>query len=142
VKKLLSRLIAAAGAISVLLALNPGVAYAASDAAADCGDTWDSVDQLYSNACWGYFESEVGDGTERLTIKDTSHDGHSVVVVNYRYDLENIGPYYGQLDDGYGSYKTWTLHMPEGTEIRFKVCAAEGGSILSDTCSSYVTGVA
>ncbi|GAA1524565.1 hypothetical protein GCM10009678_02280 [Actinomadura kijaniata] len=93
-------------------------------------------------ACRGKFFSERKKGTEALYLSDTSSDGRSVAVVYYRYDLKNIGPYYKTVTAGYYRNKQWTLKMREGTKIRFKVCTAKGGSIISSSCSRYVTGIA
>jgi uncharacterized membrane protein len=142
VQKILSRMAVIASAVTTLIVFNAGTSFAAQDAHAYCEKTYSSSDGYSKSACLGVFESEMGDGTEGLTLMDLSGDGHSVVVVNYRYDLENIGPYYGTVTTGNTTQKQWILHMPEGTMIRFKVCAAEGGSILSSTCSPYVTGIA
>ena len=126
---------------AVLVAPTP--AMAASDASAYCGVT--NTTGGGSLSCgWAYFTAEVGDGSEELLLEDDNADGYSAVVENYRWDLANPGPYYGYVNGGLHDSHTWTLHIPEGKQISFRVCAGHAGYTDSQLvhCGAWVAGTA
>jgi len=120
----------------LVVAVSP--ALAASDAEAVCW--WDT---LHTDTCgYAYFKSEVGDGTEKLTIEDDLADGYGVAVENYRYDLANTGPYYGLNRKGAGTTVDYILHIPEGTRFAFRVCPEKDGIAYLDYCGVWANGYA
>ena len=127
---------------AVLVAPTP--AMAASDAYAFCGDTLGTTSGNLDLCGDAFFKAEVGDGSEELTLQDDHADGYSAVVENYRYDLSDTGPYYGYVNGGVWSFETWSLHIPEGKKIKFRVCAGHAGYTESQLvhCGAWVTGTA
>ena len=87
---------------------------------------------------YGYF---TADG-EILTARDTKADGYGVVVMYYRYDLANTGPYYLWNRDGNGTSIYRTVHMPYGVEIKLYACPEQDGIILNYKCSASAFGYA
>ena len=124
---------------AVLVAPTP--AMAASDALAYCGVTNTTGGGSY-NCGDAYFIAEVGDGSEELDLYDANADGYSAVVEIFRWDLANVGPYYGYANGGDGTHKVYSLHIPEGKEISFRVCAGHGGSTIVVDCGAWVSGIA
>ena len=124
---------------AVLVAPTP--AMAASNATAWCGVT--NTTGGGSKVCGdAVFIAEVGDGSELLSLMDDNADGYSAVVENYRWDLANVGPYYGYASDGSGDTHSWSLHIPEGKQISFRVCAGHAGSTTLVHCGAWVAGTA
>jgi len=87
---------------------------------------------------YGYF---TADG-EILTARDTKADGYGIVVMYYRYDLANTGPYYLWNRDGNGTSIYRSFHMPYGAEIKFYACPEQDGIILNYECSGSAFGYA
>jgi hypothetical protein len=85
-----------------------------------------------------YFNAD----TQVLSIKDTHADGYGVAVINYRFDLANVGPYYGWNRDGYNTTTYYYLHMPYLGEIKFYVCPEKGGIIFESGCGQSAFGYA
>jgi hypothetical protein len=117
------------------------VAVAAAPAAAEsltihCGDTWDSSTGSWQPCGLAIF-ADPGN-VEKITVQDLSKDGHSVVAV---WQNLQTGAYSNVWHvDGYvNSTSEYVYNLAEGTPVRFKVCAGEGGSlqILSATCSQW-----
>ena len=126
---------------AVLVAPTP--AMAASDASVFCGLT--TTTGGGSKYCGSAaFLAEVGDGSELLTLWDGNADGYSAVVEDYRWDLADPGPYYGYVNGGVSDSHTWSLHIPEGKEISFRVCAGHAGYTDSQLvhCGAWVVGTA
>ncbi|WP_129838145.1 hypothetical protein [Streptomyces sp. RFCAC02] len=142
-KRHLARIAVPLAATAAVVAATGTPAAAASDADVDCGLTWSNEYKLYDPCGWVYFQSETGDGTEYLVLHDTNSDGYGVIVQNYRYDMADAGPYSGTVTSGKGTHKVWTLHMPEGTAIDFRICpyTTAHGPYYSQ-CSNWVRGIA
>jgi hypothetical protein len=141
-RRRVGRLAVVLAAVLVVGIATTGTADAAYNNTARCGLT-----QSDSTGDWHYcgyavFKSEVGDGTEQLILTDANADGHGVVVVNYRYDLSDVGPYYGWFSSKFGESRTWTLHIPEGSMILFQVCAQNDHLIIPGTCGGLADGQA
>ncbi|WP_129842205.1 hypothetical protein [Streptomyces sp. RFCAC02] len=146
-KRRLASLAVPFGVTCAVVAATATPAAAASDARAACGHTWSNTSSPSTGAYYvcGYadFESEVGDGTEQLRLSDSNDDGYGVIVQNYRYDMSDPGPYTGTVTSGEGSKQTWTLHMPEGTKIKFRVCPfTHAHGTYTSLCGAWVTGTA
>ena len=128
---------------AVLVGAAAAPAAAAKDARSVCSDTLSNSRNTYDSCGYAFFVSEVGDGSEYLTVYDTNDDGLGVAVENWRYDLSNHGPYLGIVTSGNGAGYTWTLHIPEGKEIDFRVCPYTHAHGLYDLlCGPLVTGIA
>jgi opacity protein-like surface antigen len=128
---------------AVLVGAAAAPAAAASDAKAVCPETFSNSRDHYYSCGYALFVSEVGDGSEYLTLYDTNDDGYGVAVENWRHDLSDPGPYLGIVTTGYGTGYTWTLHIPEGQKIDFRVCPYTHAHGLYDLlCGPMVTGVA
>ncbi|WP_129843086.1 hypothetical protein [Streptomyces sp. RFCAC02] len=141
-KKILARFAVPLAAVGGMVAATATPAAAASDARAYCGYTYSS--SLGNQRCgWSGFESEVGDGTEKLVLQDNNPDGYGVIVQYFRYDMDATGPYSHTVTGGYGAASTWTMHMTEGTEISFRVCPYNSSyGIYTNKCGSWVSGIA
>ncbi|WP_203922812.1 hypothetical protein [Rugosimonospora africana] len=87
---------------------------------------------------YAYFNAD----TQVLSIHDSRADGYGIAVINYRYDLANVGPYYGWNREGNGTTTYYYLHMPYLGEIKFRVCAEQDGVVLNFDCSVNVFGYA
>jgi hypothetical protein len=128
---------------AVLVGFAAAPAAAASDASTYCEDTWSNTRDDYYPCGWAKFISEYGDGTERLTLVDNNDDGYGVAVENYRFDLSYAGPYQGVVTAGSGASTTWTLHIPEGINIEFRVCPyTHAHGLYTSLCGLWVTGTA
>jgi hypothetical protein len=106
-----------------------------SDAVADCYWSLQSCGSAY-------FTSEVLDGSEELSIYDDYADGYGVAVENYRYDLANIGPYWGWNRTGAYTVVNYTMHITEGARFEFRVCPEKNGVVVTDYCSVWANGFA
>ena len=141
-KRMLGRLAVPFGAVAALVAATATPAAAATDARANCSYTYSNKYGGYSICGYAVFESQASNGNETLTVVDYNDDGLGVAVQNYRFDLADTGPYLGTVG-GTGQSKTYTLHMPEGSQIKFRVCAyTTAHGIYSDICGDWVTGTA
>ncbi|WP_329003021.1 hypothetical protein OHA18_07340 [Kribbella sp. NBC_00709] len=89
-------------------------------------------------AGWAHFDAD----TNTLSIHDSHADGYGVVVVDFRSDLANPGPYRGWNREGAGTTTYYPLHMPYGATFKFVVCSEQDGLQISSTCSAQVTGSA
>jgi hypothetical protein len=121
---------------AAVLAAGPAVA------APSASDAWAYCEWAGESCGYAYFTSEVGDGTERLSISDQFADGWGVAVENYRYDLANIGPYWGWNRIPSPSTVNYTLHITEGARFEFRVCAEYKGIVLTAYCSPWANGYA
>lgn len=129
--KLLRNAAAVLGIAATFGALTSAPAFA--DAGRDGGTCDNSCD-----AGRAYFTHDYLNGTELLEVFDDKADGHSVMVENWRYDLDDIGPYPGYVHTGKGTSTKYVLHMPEGSRIDFRVCLAEGKAKIESTCGTRV----
>jgi hypothetical protein len=126
--------IAATGA--TLVAASPTFAAATTnDASATC--FWSLGSCGSAN-----FTAEVSDGSEILAIWDDNADGFGVAVENYRYDLANIGPYWGWNRTPAVSVTFYTLHIAEAVRFEFRVCPEQNGVPLTDHCGAWANGYA
>lgn len=91
-----------------------------------------------ASAGWAHFDAD----NNVLSIYDAHPDGYGVVVVNFRSDLANPGPYYGWNRDGSGSTVHYQLHMPYGASIKFEVCSEKDGLLIGGTCGVRAIGYA
>ncbi|GAA5177265.1 hypothetical protein GCM10023322_01590 [Rugosimonospora acidiphila] len=87
---------------------------------------------------YAYFNAD----TQVLSIHDSHADGYGIAVINYRYDLANIGPYYGWNREGSGTTTYYYLHMPPLGEIKFYVCPEQNGVVIEYECGSRAFGYA
>lgn len=127
---------------AVLVGVAAAPAAAASDARANCGETESNSGGGYKSCGYALFVN-ASDGSEYLTVYDTNDDGLGVAVQNWRKDLSDEGPYLGIVTTGSGTGNTWTLHIPEGQKIDFRVCPYTHAHGLYDLlCGTEVTGTA
>ncbi|GAA5186732.1 hypothetical protein GCM10023322_33620 [Rugosimonospora acidiphila] len=89
-----------------------------------------------------HFVSDAGSGNERLEISDDATDGYGVAVENYRYDLADIGPYFGWNRNGAGTIVNYTLHITEGARFEMRICPEQNGAVLYQYCSAWENGYA
>ncbi|MEU8327842.1 hypothetical protein [Micromonospora sp. NPDC048839] len=117
------------------------VATAAAPAAAEkltayCGDTY-GPDNGWHRCGIATFDDPGN--IEKITVMDQNRDGHSVVAV---WQNQSTGAYSNvwHVDGVANSTVEYVDYLAEGTPVRFKVCAGEGGSlqILSSTCSQWI----
>jgi hypothetical protein len=129
----LAAMVVAASGATVAAA---GPAFAASDASASC--QWPS-----GESCgFAYFTSEMGDGSEQLSIRDATGDGYGVAVENYRWDLANKGPYWGWNREGTGTVTYYALNITEGARFQFRACPEQFGIVDEDHCGAWAYGIA
>ena len=132
----LGPILAAAGAAAVAVA---GPAAATPDVARGPLVSGGDVSVTATNAAgWAHFDAN----TNTLSIHDSHADGYGVVVVDFRSDLANPGPYWGWNREGAGTTTYYHLHMPYGAYFKFVVCNEDDGLEIASTCSQQVTGYA
>ena len=140
-KRTVTRVAVMLAAIGGVTAVVASPSYAASDL-----DTW--VDGimgplgepiLFGDA---HFVADAGNGNEGLEISDDQTDGYGVAVENYRYDLSDIGPYWGWNRDGGGTTVNYTLHITEGARFEMRICPEQDGVVAFTYCSKWVNGYA
>jgi hypothetical protein len=89
-----------------------------------------------------HFVSDAGGGNERLEISDDNSDGYGVAVENYRYDLADIGPYFGWNRKEGGTVVNNTPHITEGARFEIRICPEQDAVVLYQYCSAWENGYA
>jgi hypothetical protein len=79
---------------------------------------------------------------DHLGSLDHLHASDTTFVENYRFDLANIGPYWGWNRIPSPSTVDYTLHITEGARFEFRVCAEYQGIVLTAYCSPWANGYA